>query len=60
MEIYCRGIYRFMPKETADCVEVNSLVEEVGCKTVAKGMYAAGLCYSGFFLLFTKTFLAAA
>ena len=49
-----------MPKKTADCVEVNSLVEEVGCKTVTEGMDAAGLCYSGFFLLFTKTFLAAA
>jgi hypothetical protein len=49
-----------MPKETADCVEVNSLVEEMGRKAVAKGVDAAGLCYAGFFLLFTKTFLAAA
>jgi len=49
-----------MTKEATDCVEVNSLVEEVGREAVTKRMDTAGLCYAGFFLLFMKTFLAAA
>ena len=60
MKIYCRGIYRLMPKETTDCVKIGSLVKEVGCKAVTEAVDAAGVGYAGFFLLTMKTFLAAA
>jgi hypothetical protein len=60
MEIYYRGTYRFMAQESADCIKVGSLVKQVGRKAVAKGVNAAGFCYTGFFLLTMKTFRAAA
>ena len=60
MEIYYRGIYRLMPKETTNCVKVGSLVKEVGSEAVTETMDAAGFVYAGFFLLTIKIFRAAA
>ena len=60
MEIYYRGIYRLMPKETTDCIKIGSLVKEVGSEAVTEAMDAAGFGYAGFFLLPIKTFRAAA
>jgi hypothetical protein len=60
MEIYCRGIYRFMPKETTDRIKVSSLVKKVGCKAVTEAVDTTGFGYAGFFLLTMKIFRAAA
>jgi len=41
MEINCCGVYRLVAKKATDCIEVSSLVKEVGCEAVTKAMYAA-------------------
>ena len=38
-----------MPKKSFDGVKISSLVEQVGCKTVAKGMNASAVDQTGFF-----------
>lgn len=60
MKIDCGGVYRLVAEKTADCIEVGSLIEKVGGKTVPKTMNSAGFGYAGFFLLFTKALRAPA
>jgi hypothetical protein len=50
MKIDEGGFYGRMSKESFNGVKVSSLVEQVGCKTVAKGMDTPAPGYTGFFL----------
>ena len=60
MKIDCGGPDRPVAKKTTDCVEIRSLIEEVGGETMPEAMNGAGFGYTGFFLLFTKALRAPA
>jgi hypothetical protein len=38
-----------MSEESLNGVKISSLIEQVGCKTVTKGMNASGVGQTGFF-----------
>ena len=50
VKIYDCGFYGRMPKESLNAINIRSLVEQMGCKTVTEGMDAAVFGYAGFFL----------
>ena len=49
VEIDGGGINGAVPEETADRVEINTLVQQVGRETVSEGVDAADAGYAGFF-----------
>ena len=50
MEIDGCCFYGGVAKESADRIQISSLVERVGGKAMTEGMNAAGFGYAGFFL----------
>ena len=49
VEVDCGGINGSMTQETADRVEINTLVQKVGREAVSEGVDAADAGYAGFF-----------
>jgi len=49
VEIDGGGINGGVPEETADRVEINPLVQQVGCEAVSEGVNSADAGYAGFF-----------
>ena len=49
VEIDGGGIDGSVAQETADRVEINPLVQQVGCEAVSEGVDAADAGYAGFF-----------
>ena len=49
VEIDGGGIYGSMTQKTADRVEINTLVQQVGCEAVSEGVNSADAGYAGFF-----------